>query len=173
MQCSPCSTSTHLPLSCRKMFFNSFILPHIEYCCTIWGGAADIDKVVKFQKRAARVILDATYDVSSDTLFKKLNWMSFKARIDYKRALFVYKALNGLAPEYCRDLFKYVKDVHSRNTRSAQSDKLYINPNYKKGQILKTVAVSGAKIWNNLNPHITSANSLCVFKSRYLRDYFK
>lgn len=26
-----------LNLHVRKMFFNAYILPHLDYCCTIWG----------------------------------------------------------------------------------------------------------------------------------------
>jgi len=163
----------YLPLHSRKTFFNAFILPHMEYCCTIWGGAADIEKLLKFQKRAARVILNASYDIPSETLFKTLHWMPIKARIDYKRSVFVYKALNGLTPGYCRDLFLYVKDKHQRNTRSAANDKLYIDPKCKKGQVQKTVGISGAKLWNDLDSSITNASSLNAFKTKYLQSYFK
>ena len=55
------------------MFFNAFVLPHMEYCITLWGGSPDIDKVTKLQKRAARLILDKGYDTPSSELFSKLN----------------------------------------------------------------------------------------------------
>ena len=44
------------------LFYNSYILPHLDFCCIIWGNCSSTleDKLVKFQKRAARVILVIT-----------------------------------------------------------------------------------------------------------------
>ena len=37
--------------------------PHLDFCCIIWGNCSSTleDKLVKFQKRAARVILDCDF----------------------------------------------------------------------------------------------------------------
>ena len=53
-----------LNIHSRKLFFNAYILPHIDYCCTIWGSCSQnlLDKMLKFQKHAARVILDKPFD---------------------------------------------------------------------------------------------------------------
>ena len=44
----------------RILFYNSYILPHLDFCCIILGNCSSTleDKLVKFQKGAARVILD-------------------------------------------------------------------------------------------------------------------
>ena len=44
----------------RILFYNSYILPQLDFCCIIWGNCSSTleDKLVKFQKRAALVILD-------------------------------------------------------------------------------------------------------------------
>ena len=46
----------YLSIPVRKLFYNAYILPHLDYCCTIWGNstADSINSVIKFQKRAAR-----------------------------------------------------------------------------------------------------------------------
>ena len=43
----------YLSIPIRKLFYNDYILPHLDYCCTIWGNttADSINAVVKFQKR--------------------------------------------------------------------------------------------------------------------------
>ena len=50
----------YLPIPTRKLFFNAYILPHIDNCCTVWGNinSALTDCMKKLQKRAARIILD-------------------------------------------------------------------------------------------------------------------
>ena len=52
-----------LNLDSRKNFFNAYILPHLDYCCTIWGSCNQDskDKILRFQKRAARIILDLSF----------------------------------------------------------------------------------------------------------------
>ena len=44
-----------LPTQSRIMFFNYYIKPYLEYCCSIWGSTSqeNINIVVKLQKRAA------------------------------------------------------------------------------------------------------------------------
>ncbi len=47
-----------MPLSTRKLFFNTHILPHIDYYTIIWGSLRHTQNLLLAQKRAARVILD-------------------------------------------------------------------------------------------------------------------
>ena len=78
-----------------KLFFNAYILPHIDYCCTIWGnGNSDsLNSVIKFQKRAARLILDKDFNISSDELFAELNWMTFPERVNFQKAVMMFKTM--------------------------------------------------------------------------------
>ena len=65
----------YLSFPVRKLFYNAYILPHLDYCCTIWGNTtADlINSIVEFQKRTARLILDRDFDAPSAELFAQLN----------------------------------------------------------------------------------------------------
>jgi len=71
-----------LTVPMRKLFFNAYILPHLDYCCIIWGtcSASQEQKLVRFQKRAARLILDKHIDTPLSMLFSELNWMTFPER---------------------------------------------------------------------------------------------
>jgi hypothetical protein len=44
---------------CKILFFNSYILPIFDFCCTVWGNCSEagIQRITKLQKRAARIIL--------------------------------------------------------------------------------------------------------------------
>jgi hypothetical protein len=44
----------------------------------------------KLQKRAARIILNATTETPSAVMFKKLEWLTIYNRIDYFRAVMMY-----------------------------------------------------------------------------------
>ena len=53
----------YLSVPSRKPFYNAYIMPHFDYCCVIWGhcSAHLEDKLTKFPKRAARLILDRDF----------------------------------------------------------------------------------------------------------------
>ena len=50
-----------LPARTRILYYNYYIKPHLQYCCTISGqcNKTDIYSIIKLQKQAARLILDA------------------------------------------------------------------------------------------------------------------
>ncbi len=61
----------YLNFESRKLFFNANILPHLDYCSTIWGHSTHVNKLFKAQKRAARIILDVRdYQTPSRDMFK-------------------------------------------------------------------------------------------------------
>ena len=41
-------------------------------------------------------------------LFSKLNWITIEDLTKYQRAIIVFKALSGLAPDYISYMFKFV-----------------------------------------------------------------
>ena len=51
----------YLPIEYRKLFYNAYILPSLDYCLTIWGNTSKtrVERLHKLQKCAARIILDA------------------------------------------------------------------------------------------------------------------
>ncbi len=59
------------PLSTRKLFFNTHILPHIDYCAVIRGSSPHTQNLLLDQKRVACVILDIRdlYHQNKDMLF--------------------------------------------------------------------------------------------------------
>jgi hypothetical protein len=61
-----CRLRTYLPTEGLIMYYNGYILPLFDYCCTV------LEKLCKLQKRAARIILNAKYDIQSLQLFKKI-----------------------------------------------------------------------------------------------------
>ena len=81
------------------------MLSCLDYCCTVWGNSSNelISDCIKFQKRAARIILDKTYETPSEDLFKKLNWMKFDERIKYKKAIIMFNSVNDVSyPQYMK-----------------------------------------------------------------------
>jgi hypothetical protein len=68
-------------------------------------SSLNLEKLCKLQKRAARIILNAKYDIPSLQLFKKLGWLSFQNRLEYHKSVLMYKYINNSAPDYLCNLF--------------------------------------------------------------------
>ena len=159
-----------LNLATRKLFFNAYILPQLDYCCTIWGNCGDdlLNKVVKLQKRAARVILDKDFDTPTSELFKELNWMTFPERIRYKKAILMYKLINNTSPEYLSSKFCIAHTTTDHELRSVNKCKLLI-PKPRIEFFRKSLSYSGPAIWNEIPVEIRFSSNLSCFKRAYLK----
>ena len=52
--------------------------------------AVGIDRVIKFQKCAGRLILGEDFNTPSNVLFKALGWLKFDERVNYRKAVMKY-----------------------------------------------------------------------------------
>ena len=152
-----CRIKKYLPYQAKQTFYHSFILPHMDYCSTLWGDASAAERIHKLQKRAARVITNSPYRTPSAPLFEQFRWLSLPDRVKYRKVLLVFKSVKGLAPDYMCELFESVQMVSSRNTRSNARDDLYVSR--ARTQLFQsTLTISGANIWNKLSRAIRSCN---------------
>ena len=154
----------------RVLFYNAYILPHFDYCCTVWGGCSQdlIVKLLKLQKHAARIVTDSDYYTSSDLLFTKLKWLSIGERLFLKKAIMMYKSLNNMVPDYIIDKFEDVKTKCSYSLRSTKAGKLYLpkpRTDFKKN----TISYSGPVVWNSLPSQVKGAESLSSFKNQCIK----
>ena len=85
----------------RILFYNSYILPHLDLCCIIWGNCSS---TLEDKLRAARVILDCDLCTPSSELFKELNWQTFPERIIYQKAILMYRIINNICRDYLKKL---------------------------------------------------------------------
>ena len=84
------------------MIFSSLIQPYFDYCSVVWDGCFTTlaCKIQKLQNRAPRVLTSANYDTNTDILFEKLGWIYLQSQRKIAEGTLVYKALNGLTPDY-------------------------------------------------------------------------
>ena len=82
----------YITLEMRKLYYNSYILPIIDYGIILWQYAPKrkLIKIANIQKRTARMILAKSWDQPSTQLFKELNWLPLQSRITYHVALLVF-----------------------------------------------------------------------------------
>ena len=66
--------------------------------------------IVKLQKKAARLILDADFFTPSANLFTELKWIPFSDIFKYHQVSLVYKCIHKISPEYLHDMFSIKLD---------------------------------------------------------------
>ena len=108
----------------KCIYYNSFVFSKIYFCLNVWGGDADkhMNRILKLQKRAARIILNADYDTPSVNMFKKLNWMTVSQRFFFQNCILAYKVFNNLSPQYLADILKCKKTIHNYQLRNVLKD---------------------------------------------------
>ena len=136
-----------------------------------WGttSSANIERLSKLQKRAARIILKADFLTPSKLMFETLGWLSVPKRIFYNKAILTYKALNNLTPAYISNLLTPISNTHSFSLRSQENGALCI-PRSRSALYDRSFSHSASKLWNSLPQNILTINTLASFKTD-LRNY--
>ena len=151
----------YLPLCMRILFYKAYILPHIDYCSTVWGFTAKYAELYKLQKRAARIITDSKFDADGDKLIKTLKWIQTHKRVKYRTAVMICNTIHNTTPQYLRNIFQQ-KDI-KRETRSTSKTNLYILIT-KRDVFKNSISYQGPLYWNSLPCFIKNSVTVNVFK---------
>ena len=112
-----------LPVHALYNIYNALILPHLNYCSSIWGWQSH--NLFKIQKKAIRIITKSRYNAHTNKLFKELNTLKINdicALHDYK---FLYKIINGLVPTFFANILGPQNgENHEHDTRNASDIRL-------------------------------------------------
>lgn len=157
--------SYYVPREVLKQFYQGYILPFIDYGSITWGSASgtNIERLLKLQKRAARIILNVSFDTPSVSMFEELGWLSVGSRLKYNKAVLTYKALNNLAPDYIAGLLKPMSQAHSLNLRSSENGSLQV-PRSRTKLYNGAFSCSAPRLWNSLPQETRNSESLYTFK---------
>ena len=76
----------------------------------------------KLQNRAARILKNNNYDADASPLLNTLGLRAIQDLIDTETSTMVFKALNGLAPEYLSGLLMRNSENHLRALRNTSTE---------------------------------------------------
>ena len=163
-----------LPTEQRMLYYNALIKQVMMYGSTIWTSCSseNLTKVLKLQKRAARVILNADTRDNSVKLFSKLGWLPFYDEAKIIKCLFVYKCLVGDCPQYLNNLITKNSDIHKRKSRYGEWNLVCRRFN-RETEGGKSFSVSSTRLWNSLPTNIKDKAKVSLASLRKaLNDHF-
>ena len=158
-----CKIRFLLTRSQLRTIVNSLVVSCLDYCNGIYFGISGqlLNQLQLIQNAAAKAVTNKyKYDHVGEDL-EKLHWLKVKKRIAFKIALLAYKSVNGLAPDYLKDMFRYAHHGHTLKL---------IVPQFISASSRRSFSYIGPKIFNNLPTTLTSSDAVDIFK-RNLKTY--
>jgi hypothetical protein len=146
-----------------RVIVNSLVVSCLDYCNGLFYGICEklLMQLQLVQNAAAKAI---TGKYKHDHLcndLRELHWLDVRKRIIFKIGLLAYKSVNGLAPVYLQELFRYCHHGHTLQLMVPQV-------NSKYGQ--RSFSVVGPKLFNKLPTYVKTALNVDIFKTE-LKTY--
>ena len=162
----------YLTVDTALQIIHSFVTSKLDYCNSLLYGLSDksLFRLKKVQNTAVRIII---YCHSWDDItphLKTLHWLPIHLRIKYKILLLTYKALNGLAPAYLRNLLVFRATPYS--LRNEAKKDLDTPKTRMKTYGDRAFSAAAPILWNGLPDEIRSETELPGFKSKLKTHLF-
>ena len=154
----------------RVQFYKSYIQPHIDFCNIVWGSSSESNKlkIFRLQKRACKVILDYNVDDSIEAM-NSLKIMSIYDRLYLRKAKFMFKVYNNIAPAYISENFTLRNNENTNIQLRSSSAGCFIPPKPSTECFKQSLRYSGCLIWNSLPEEVKNAQTISTFHNRCLR----
>ena len=146
----------------------------MSYANVVWANCdkESVYRVLRLQKRAARVISYADRMTPSVALFNKLGWIPFYEQHKIDKCIIMYKRINGYLPNYLNEHLILNNKRHSRNTRYSSINA--VCPKYRgETEGGRSFAVSATRLWNSTPIEIRKLGSVACFKKKMFAKIFK
>ena len=117
--------------------------------------------------RAARIVMQASYNTSAGALFDVLHWDNLSLRRKKSKANLIFKILDGKAPTYLQDLFS----VRGTGYNIRNSEMRLNVPRPRTDYMKKSFCYSGAVLFNSLPQNIRKCQSLPQFRKAINKYY--
>ena len=154
----------------RVQFYKSYIQPHIDFCNIVWGSSSESNKlkIFRLQKRACKVILDYNVDDSIEAM-NSLKIMSMYDRLYLRKAKFMFKVYNNIAPAYISENFTLRNNENTNIQLRSSSAGCFIPPKPRTECFKQSLRYSGCLIWNSLPEEVKNAQTISTFHNRCVR----
>ncbi|MDW1542860.1 reverse transcriptase family protein [Vibrio sp. YT-17] len=157
------------PILTRKdaeKLVHAFVTSRLDYCNSLLSGSSSksLKTLQLIQNAAARVLTGTKKQDHISPVLASLHWLPVKSRIEFKILLLTYKALNGQAPSYLRELT--VSYYPTRTLRSENAGLLLVPKVSKSRSGARAFSYQAPLLWNHLPVTVREADTVSTFKTR-------
>ncbi len=169
------SARRNLTFDSAKILVQAYVISRLDYCNSLFIGLPKylLMKLQSVQNAAARVVSGAYKYDHITPILRSLHWLKIPQRTQYKVSVITFKALDGTAPKYIKDLLTPVDERRSRQLRSSNQKLLVTNKTNTKSYGDRAYCNAAPPLWNSLPLSLRNANSLSSFKSGLKTHLFK
>jgi hypothetical protein len=166
----------YLSQEATSQLVHSLVTSRLDYGNALLANlpACHLQKLQHVQNIAARIVCRiGKYDHITPIL-KSLHWLPIQARIEYKNALLVHKALHGRAPCYIQDML--LPYLPARQLRSSGTGLLQ-EPKFRtKTYGMRAFSIAAPRIWNALPTEIRLCSKhdsfIKLLKTHLFKKYY-
>ena len=161
----------YLDSNTAAQVIHAFVTSRLDYCNSLLFGLPDksLLRLKKIQNTAIRIITLCNRRDNITPHLKALHWLPVHLRIEFKILLLTFKALNGLAPDYLRDLLKF-RTPSSYKLRNDSKSLLVVPRTRTSSYGDRAFSVAAPVLWNSLPVELRDIEELSVFKKN-LKTY--
>ena len=143
---------------------HAYVTSKLDHCNSVLYGLPDhqLSKLQRIQNTAARVITRTKQSEHIQPVLYNLHWLPIKQRIVYKILLLTYKVLNGLCPDYLRELIERYRP--GRALRSSGLNLLTVPSTNTAFYGDTAFSVAAPKLWNSLPKELKNSETLENFQ---------
>ena len=124
----------------------------------------NVIRLLRLQKRAARIILDAGPWSPSVPLFNRLKWLPYYQECEIAKCSLAFKRINNEVPQYISERLTLNSERHSRTTRYCNLN--FICPRFnRKTEGGSTFSVTTTTLWNSLPITIRQSSSAMALRN--------
>ena len=159
--------------TCIAVYYSIFYT-HLLYGCLCWNfsSKSNLDRIIKLQKTAVRIITFSDQHTHSNPLFIELNLLKVEDVFKFQIILSVYDFINNALPKSLNHLFEINNTTHQHDTRSKPCLHL---PKFNSVTFGKnSLSYNGSVLWNDFSKHFDTTNiSSKSFLKRKLKSIYK
>ena len=145
---------------------HAFVTSRLDYCNSLLSGCSNgsLKSLQLVQNAAARVLTRTRKRDHISPILASLHWLPVKSRIEFKISLLTYKALNGQAPSYLKEL---IIPYNPTRTLRSQNAGFLVVPRVSKSRMgARAFSYQAPLLWNQLPVWVREADTLSTFKSK-------
>ena len=160
------SVKNFLPRNIMTTLYYSFFYSYINYGTLLWGPSmsmGNLNRFVKMQKKAVRVIKNMSYTAHTGSSFKELKILKIQDVIDLEVLKFTYSFIHGLLPLPLLTTFELNSDIHNYNTRNKDNPR---PAQHKSAKFNRSYLTLSSRLWLTVPNDDKNSKTLRNFNKR-------